>query len=282
MKLISFTHGDRASYGVQTDNGIYDMGARLSSKYADLKTVIAANALDELRSLVGSTKPELRIEDVRLLPVIPNPGKIFCIGHNYEDHRLETKREKTLHPSVFLRYPESQVGHDQAMLRPRESEMFDFEGEIAIVIGKPGRRIPEADAWSHVVGYSCYNEGSVRDWQWHTSQFGPGKNFYQTGAFGPWLVTADEIEPAAVLAITTRVNGVVMQQSDTSLMIFPVPKLIAYCSTILPLASGDVIVTGTPGGVGAKRTPPVFLKEGDIAEIEVDRIGVLRNTVAVD
>lgn len=280
MRLISFVANEKNSYGAINEDGIVDLGSRIGTKYSDLKALIAGDGLEEARS-IGSNA-DFAVDGVQFLPVIPNPGKIFCIGHNYEEHRVETKREKTHHPSVFMRYPESQVGHEQPMLRPRESAMFDYEGEIAVVIGKPGRRIAEADAWSHIAGYSCYNEGSVRDWQWHTTQFGPGKNFFHTGAFGPWLVTADEIEPGETLSLTTRLNDQVMQQTDTSKMIFPIPRLIAYCSTFLPLACGDIFVTGTPGGVGAKRNPPVFLKDGDVVEIEVGKVGVLRNTVAAD
>lgn len=278
MKLISFVRNGTASYGAVTDKGVVDLGEQLN--YPDLKALLAANAVDEARTAAGSGKAIGRLEDLELLPVIPNPGKIYCIGHNYEDHRKETNRPKVDHPSVFMRYPEAQTGHLRPLVRPHESTMFDYEGEIAIVIGKAGRRIQEADAWNHVAGYACYNEGSVRDWQWHTQQFGPGKNFFQTGAFGPWLLTADEIAAGEVLSLTTRLNGEVMQQTDTTLMIFPIPRLIAYCSTFLPLAAGDVIVTGTPGGVGAKRTPPVWLKDGDVCEIEVSKVGVLRNTVA--
>jgi len=152
---------------------------------------------------------------------------------------------------------------------------------IGDVIGKPGRRISEADAWNHVAGYTCFNEGSVRDWQKHTGQFTPGKNFVETGAFGPWMVTADELPPNSVMSLTTRLNGQVMQQATTAMLIFSMPRLIAYCSTFVPLAIGDVIVTGTPGGVGARRNPPVFMKPGDVVEVEVDRIGTLRNVVAV-
>ena len=282
MRLISFVAGARRSYGAVLDKKVVDLGARIGAKYPDLKALIAGGELEYARSLARPENADLAIEAVAFLPVIPNPEKIFCIGLNYEDHRLETKREKTEHPTVFMRYAESQVGHEQPMLRPHESTMFDFEGEIAIVIGKPGRRIAEADAWSHVAGYSCYNEGSVRDWQRHTTQFGPGKNFFHTGAFGPWLVTADEIKADETLSLRTILNGQVMQQTDTSMMIFPIPKLIAYCSTFLPLSPGDVFVTGTPGGVGARRTPPVFMQDGDTVEIEVGKIGTLRNTVAVE
>jgi 2-keto-4-pentenoate hydratase/2-oxohepta-3-ene-1,7-dioic acid hydratase in catechol pathway len=282
VRLISFAAGDRNSYGAIAGDGIVDLGARIGTQYPDLKELIAGGGLEDARVLAKRTKADVAVQGVQFSPVIPNPGKIFCIGHNYEEHRVETKRDKTQHPTVFMRYAESQVGHEQPMLRPRESDMFDYEGEIAVVIGKPGRRIAEADAWAHIAGYSCYNEGSVRDWQWHTTQFGPGKNFFHTGAFGPWLVTADEISPGETLSLVTRLNGRVMQQTDTSKMIFPIPRLIAYCSTFLPLASGDVFVTGTPGGVGAKRDPPVFMKDGDVVEIEVGKVGVLRNTVAVD
>lgn len=282
MKLVSFTRDGKASYGAVVGTDIVDLGAKLGARYPDLKALLAGNAVSEADRVATNSTPDCRLDQAQLLPVIPNPGKIFCIGLNYEDHRLETRRDKTEHPTVFLRYPDSQVGHGQPLLRPHESTMFDFEGEIAVVIGKGGRRISEADAWSHVAGFSCYNDGSVRDWQYHTSQFSPGKNFYHTGGFGPWLVTADEIRPSDVLTLQTRLNGQVMQQADTSKMIFPIPRLIAYCSTFLPLAPGDVFVTGTPGGVGAKRTPPVFMKEGDVVEIEVSKVGVLRNTVAVE
>ncbi len=281
MKLGSFRLDGKNSYGIFTERGVIDLGKRLGTKYPDLKALIAADALGEARAL-AATNPDAALDSIAHLPVIPNPGKILCIGLNYEEHRKETKREKTDHPSVFARFAESQVGHAQPMLRPRESTMFDYEGEIALVIGRGGRRIAEADAWRHIAGYSCYNDGSVRDWQRHTTQWIPGKNFVATGGFGPWMVTADEIPPGSVLELTTRLNGQVMQHADTSLLIFPIPRLIAYCSTFLPLAPGDVFVTGTPGGVGAKRTPPVFMKEGDVVEIEVSKVGVLRNTVATE
>jgi 2-keto-4-pentenoate hydratase/2-oxohepta-3-ene-1,7-dioic acid hydratase in catechol pathway len=282
VKLVSFLDRGTSSYGAVVGDQVVDLRPQLGDRYPDLKALLAANALNEARQIVDRAPASRGLADLHLLPVVPNPGKIFCIGHNYEEHRLETKREKTEHPSVFLRYPESQVGHDQPMLCPRESTMFDYEGEIAIVIGKTGRRISEADAWSYIAGYSCYNDGSVRDWQWHTTQFAPGKNFYRTGAFGPWLVTADEIAPGETLSLATRLNGETMQRTDTSKMIFAIPTLIAYCSTFLPLAPGDVFVTGTPGGVGAKRNPPVFMKDGDVVEIEVGKVGVLRNKVASD
>lgn len=282
MKLVSFTLNGRPTYGVVTDAGVIDLGARLGGRWPDLKSLLADSTQDglaQVRAVAATATADHAFDELELLPVIPNPGKIICIGHNYEEHRIETQRAKTDQPSVFLRYPESQTAHGQPMVRPLESTMFDYEGEIAIVIGKPGRRIAEADAWSHVAGYSCYNDGSVRDWQWHTSQFAPGKNFWRTGAFGPWLATADEIAPDETLSLTTRLNGQVMQQTNTTHMIFAIPRLIAYCSTFLPLAPGDVFVTGTPGGVGAKRNPPVFMKDGDVVEVEVGKVGLLRNHV---
>lgn len=235
------------------------------------------------RTLSEVHGPDARLDGVEYLPAIPDPGKIFCIGVNYTDHLEETKIRQSAHPTVFLRYPESQVGHGKALLRPRESTQFDYEGEVAIVIGKPGRRIGEQDVWDHIAGYACYNDGSVRDWQFHTTQWAPGKNFVATGGFGPWMTTADELDARAKpIVLTTRVNGEVLQHADTDLMIFPIPELIAYCSVIPPLAPGDVIVTGTPGGVGMAQTPALWLKPGDRVEVEVSGVGILRNTVAQD
>jgi len=247
-----------------------------------LRALIAGNGFAEAQVIARQAQADVALDAVAMLPVIPDPAKIMCIGLNYEEHRKETQRERTEQPTVFLRVSASQTGHAQPLLCPRESTHLDYEGEIAVIIGKPGRRIAEADAWQHIAGYSCYNDGSVRDWQRHTSQFTPGKNFAATGAFGPWMVTTEEIEPGATLSLTTRLNGQVMQQATTAMMIFPIPRLIAYCSTFVPLEPGDVIVTGTPGGVGARRNPPLFMKPGDVVEVEVDRIGCLRNTIAQD
>lgn len=241
--------------------------------------MIGADAFALAAAEVGKGIPEYRLDDVVLLPVIPNPEQIFCIGLNYADHVAETQRQSTERPMIFMRVPASQVGHNQPMLRPAESEKFDYEGEIAIIIGKGGRRISEEESWDHIAGYACYNDGSIRDWQLHTAQWGPGKNFYRTGSFGPWMVTADEIPANAEMTLVTRLNGVELQRATTPQLIHSIPKLIAYISTFTPLSPGDVIVTGTPGGIGLKRTPPLFLKPGDVVEIEVDRIGTLVNTV---
>jgi 2-keto-4-pentenoate hydratase/2-oxohepta-3-ene-1,7-dioic acid hydratase in catechol pathway len=203
-----------------------------------------------------------------------------CVGLNYQDHVVETGRENTEQPAIFLRLPESQVGHKQPIVRPRESTHLDYEAEIAVIIGKAGRRIPQKDAWSYVAGYSCYNDGSVRDWQRHTIQWTAGKNFAQTGGFGPWMVTADEIPPGATLVLSCRLNGERMQHATTEQMIFKIPKIIEYVSTWTTLVPGDVLVTGTPGGVGARRNPPVWMKPGDKVEIEIDKVGILENSIA--
>jgi 2-keto-4-pentenoate hydratase/2-oxohepta-3-ene-1,7-dioic acid hydratase in catechol pathway len=219
---------------------------------------------------------------VTWLPVIPDPGKIVCVGLNYEEHRQETGRDKTEQPALFLRLAESQVGHRQPILRPRESKNLDYEAEIAVIIGRAGRRISQKDSWDHIAGYSCYNDGSVRDWQRHTIQWTAGKNFARTGGFGPWMVSADEIPAGALLTLSCRLNGERMQHATTEQMIFKIPKLIEYISTFTTLVPGDVIVTGTPGGVGARRNPPVWMKPGDTVEIEIDKVGVLVNSIADD
>ncbi|CAD6557279.1 putative protein YisK [Paraburkholderia kirstenboschensis] len=280
MKLASFSTHLGSSFGIVRDETVFDLGKRLGGRYADLKALIAADAFGEAAQAANGTQGDYPLSEVTLLPVIPNPEQIFCVGLNYADHVKETNRETTEHPVIFMRVQASQVGHGQPMLRPPESQKFDYEGEIAVIIGRGGRRIAEADAWNHIAGYACYNDGSVRDWQLHTTQWGPGKNFYRTGAFGPWMVTSDEIEPNAAMTLVTRLNGQEVQRATTQMLIHGIAKQIAYLSTFTPLSPGDVIVTGTPGGVGAKRNPPLFMKAGDVAEVEVDRIGVLSNPIA--
>jgi len=282
MKLLSYERDGRASFGALIDGGIVDLQAALGGRFASLRALLEADALAEAAAVLAGRQADVALAAVTLLPVIPNPDKIVCVGLNYGEHVRETGRTVTETPVLFLRMPDSQVAHGQAIVRPRESQRLDYEGEIAVVIGRGGRRISEADAWSHIAGYSCYNDGSVRDWQVATSQWTPGKNFWRTGGFGPWMVTADQIAPGQVMTLTTRLNGQVMQQATTDLMIHSIPRQIAYISTFIPLKPGDVIVTGTPGGVGNKRTPPVFMQPGDVVEIEVDAVGVLRNTITDD
>ena len=281
MRLASFRTAQGASYGAVTSQGIVDLGRRLGNRYSDLRTLLEKNGIEEARKAAGSPA-DYKESEVTWLPVIPNPGKIVCVGLNYEEHRQETGRDKTEQPALFLRLAESQVGHKQPILRPRESKNLDYEAEIAVVIGRAGRRISQKDSWNHIAGYSCYNDGSVRDWQRHTIQWTAGKNFASTGGFGPWMVSADEIPAGALLTLSCRLNGERMQHATTEQMIFKIPKLIEYISSFTTLAPGDVIVTGTPGGVGARRNPPVWMKPGDKVEIEIDKVGVLVNTIGED
>ena len=276
MKFLSYSFQGQASWGLATDTGVVSLS---SANYPTLRSALAAGMLEKLGAAAQGQPDTCSLAQITYLPVITDPGKIICIGHNYEEHRIETERDKTENPTVFLRVADSQTGHLQPLLMPPESDHFDYEGEIAVVIGKGGRRIARNQAWEHVAGYSAYNDGSVRDWQRHTTQFTPGKNFVGTGAFGPILVTRGEIADGEELNLTTRLNGQVMQHATTAMMIFPIPRLIEYVSTFTTLAPGDVIVSGTPGGVGARRQPPLWMKEGDLVEIEVSKIGVLRNRV---
>lgn len=277
MKLASFVRNGKASYGICEGERIRDIGRALGEQFPDLRSLLAGGGLQAART-AAEMADALNARDVQFLPPIPNPAKILCIGLNYEDHRLETGRSKTQHPTIFTRFADTQVGHLQAAWIPSASSEVDYEGELVVVIGRPGRRISEAQALAHAAGYSCYNDVSMRDWQRHTSQFTPGKNFPRAGAFGPWIVTADEIADPGGLELTTRLNGKTVQHSNTSQMIFPIPQLIAYISSFTPLAPGDVIVTGTPAGVGFKREPPLFLKPGDVVEVEIANVGILRNS----
>jgi 2-keto-4-pentenoate hydratase/2-oxohepta-3-ene-1,7-dioic acid hydratase in catechol pathway len=279
MKLISFLNKNIASYGIVQGEAVLDLTPVLGAQAPDLKSLIAKNLVSAAADAAKKGTFNLKLADLTLLPPIPNPGKIFCVGLNYADHVRETGRELTEKAAIFTRFPDSQVGHGQALVRPPESVRFDYEGEIAIVIGQGGRRIKEADAWNHIAGYSCYNEGSIRDWQNFTTQWIAGKNWWHSGSFGPWLVTSDEIKPDQKMTLTTKLNGVELQRATTDMMIHSIPSQIAYISTFTPLEAGDVIVTGTPGGVGNKRTPPLYMKAGDTVEIEVDAVGILRNTI---
>ena len=282
MKLISFLHQGAPAYGAVIGDDVLDLTPILGAQAPDLKTLLAKNLVGAAAQAVQAHKPTLKFSQLTLLPVIPNPGNIFCIGLNYGEHVRETGREVTETPVIFLRLADSQVAHGQDILRPAESHRLDYEAEIAVIIGQGGRRIREEDAWKHIAGYSCYNDGSVRDWQVATSQWTPGKNFYKTGGFGPWMVTSDEIAPGQVMRLQTVLNGQVPQDTTTDKMIHSIPRQIAYISTFIPLSPGDVIVTGTPGGVGNKRNPQIFMKPGDVCEIVVDAIGTLRNTIRDD
>jgi 2-keto-4-pentenoate hydratase/2-oxohepta-3-ene-1,7-dioic acid hydratase in catechol pathway len=279
MKFATFKANETTTWGLIDGDEAIDLGTTLRDRYPDLKSVIASNALHEAAEQVGGSK-RYPLSGVEWLPVIPNPDKILCVGLNYEMHRKETGRAEVDNPTIFARFANSQTGHLANIVRPRVSHELDFEGELAIIIGKAGRYISRADAWSHIAGYACYNDGSVRDFQRHTHQFTPGKNFPDTGAFGPWMMTPDELGELGPLRIQTRVNGQVVQDATFEQMIFDIPRIIEYCSSFTRLEPGDVIATGTPGGVGAKRTPPLWLKAGDTVEVEIDRLGTLRNGIA--
>jgi 2-keto-4-pentenoate hydratase/2-oxohepta-3-ene-1,7-dioic acid hydratase in catechol pathway len=281
MKFLSFRAGGKDSYGVLVgDDGVYDLGKRFAKKYPSLRDALKANKLAELRKAAKGKKADYKLSRVTLRPPIPNlASKIICVGLNYREHQQETGRSPTDHPTLFVRFPNSQMAHEQPIVLPRESDKLDWEGELAVIIGRGGRRIARDKAMSHVAGYACYCDASVRDWQRHTSQFTPGKNFPSTGAFGPFMVTPDEIDDITKQTLTTKVNGVVKQKATIDLMIFDIPALITYISTFTDLVGGDVIVTGTPGGVGFARTPQEFMKAGDVCEIEITGVGLLRNTV---
>lgn len=280
MQLISYARaGVEEAFGSLDEQGnIVELSDRLGER--NLGQALRRYGSDALLQCAAGTAADLHLSSISAYrPVVPDPQSIFCIGLNYEEHRIEANRARTDHPTVFLRLPSSQVGHKQPIICPAESNCLDFEGEIAIVIGRAGRRIKPEQAWDHILGFSAYNDASVRDWQSHSTQWGPGKNFPSTGAFGPKLVTREEIHEDELLELRTFLNGELVQQADTGMMIFPIPELIAYVSTFAHLLPGDVIVTGTPGGVGFKRQPPMYMKDGDEVVIEVSRVGRLVNTI---
>lgn len=271
MRLASFRAPDGAEAW-----GITDGVTITSASNGSLAEALASG--HDLNRL-GDGGPEYRVDEVKLLPPIPRPGKIICIGTNYVDHMAEAGRPVPQKPIVFTRYADTQVGHLGNIVRPKVSTQLDYEGELSLVIGKPCRSISEADAKSVIAGYSCYNDASVRDWQRHSHQFTPGKNFPSTGGFGPWLTTPDEIDDIRSCVLTTHLNGIELQRAPISDLIFGIETLIAYCSTFTPLAPGDVIVTGTCAGVGCFRDPPVWMKAGDVVEVSISGIGTLRNFI---
>lgn len=277
MRLVSFERDKRQSFGIVARDGIVDAGERL--RVRGLRDVLLAGGIDRLHALAAHA-PDFSLDDVALLPPIPDAGaKFLCVGINYIPHIEEMGRERPEHPVLFVRFADSLVGHGRPMLRPAESAQFDYEGELAVVIGKRARRVRREDAYAHVAGYACFNDGSVRDYQRHSAQWTPGKNFHASGAFGPWIVTRDEAPEPATLELETRLNGVVVQHESVANLCFDVPRLIEYCSIWTQLLPGDVIVTGTPGGVGAGRKPPLWMKAGDTVEVEIRGVGLLRNPI---
>jgi len=280
MKLASFRLAGRLSYGVVVGDGVVDVGARLGARFPSLRAALAGDALGEIARAAAS-KPDLALTDVMLLPPIPAPDKIVCIGLNYRAHAAEAGLKVPEHPSLFLRLNNTLVPHGGALVRPSVSSDMDYEGELAVVIGRGGRHIVAAQALDHVAGYSCFNDGSLRDYQRQHS-VAVGKNFVATGGFGPWLVTRDEIADPSQLILTTRLNGAEVQRGETADMIFSVPQIISYVSAFTRLEPGDVISTGTPPGVGMARKPPLWLKPADMVDVEISKIGVLRNSVVAE
>lgn len=275
MKLASYVHLGRKSYGILTDTGIIDLGSKIGHQYRTLKDLLQWGAI-EIAGQYVNYPVDIMMADITFLPVIESPGKIFCVGMNYAEKRKEFSETNDA-PTLFVRFPDSQTGHATPILKPALSNEFDYEGELAVIIGKPGMNIDTDAALSHVAGYSCYMDGSVRDWQhaWFTA----GKNWRQTGAFGPCLTTVDEIPDPHRLSIQTYLNGIMVQNDSTSNMIHKVADLISYISTFTALSAGDVIITGSPGGVGKKRTPPLFMHQGDRVEVVIENIGHLMNTI---
>ena len=279
MAFVSFKAGNYSSYGIVQPGGVFDLGARVCRVLPDLKSYLAALGLGILAPAPVPVTKDFADGEFTHLPVIPNPNKILCVGLNYEEHRAETGRAATAHPAIFTRYPDTLVGHNEPILLPPNSSALDYEGELAVVIGRPGFRVSEEEAPGLVGGYAVFNDATLRDWQRHTIQFTPGKNFPGTGAFGPALVTPAEAGDLAGKKIETRLNGTLMQEARLGDMIFSVAKVIAYISGFTRLTAGDVIATGTPGGVGFKREPQVFMGAGDQVEVLVEGIGKLVNTI---
>ena len=279
MKIASYLLDGEAVYGTVEGNAAVTASAAFRERHPNLRAVLEAEALGALADEVAGRPPDADLDTVAFLPVIANPDKIICVGLNYEMHRKETGRPEVEHPTLFTRFANTQIGHGQPIIKPASSDALDYEGELAVVIGRAGRHIGEDEALAHIAGYACYNDASVRDWQRHTSQFTPGKNFPATGPFGPYLVTTDEVPDPTRLTLVTRLNGTEMQRATTDTLIFSIPRIIAYISAFTELVPGDVIATGTPGGVGFKRQPPVFMKAGDVVEVEITGLGVLRNPI---
>ena len=284
MKLLSFVHLGRETWGAVVGEDVVDLG-RVMPQHATLAEYIGSGDYLHAAEHVEGRAGDAKLADITFLPVIPRSEKIICAVRNYMDHHQEVlaagmQRELSEQPPIFLRVWRSQCAHNQPIVRPDVSESLDWEGELAVIIGKLGRNIPESEAYAHVAGYACYNDASVREWQFHAKQIASGKNFESTGGFGPWMVTADEIAPGRELKLEVRLNGETVQSSHTGHMIFSIPKLIHYASTIFTLVPGDVIATGTPAGVGWSRKPQRFMKPGDVCEVEIEGIGTLRNPIA--
>ena len=282
MKLLSFELAGLSTYGLIDEDHIRVVDEAFRQQHPDLKSVLAADALAELKYACRETLARDQAGNIKKLPVLPNPGKIFCVGLNYKTHVAETKRPDSEYPSIFTRFADSLAADGDVLICPAVSRRFDFEGELAVVIGRGGRNISQARALDHIAGYACFNDATMRDWQRHTHQWIPGKNFPGTGPLGPWLVTRDEVPDLDALTLTTRLNGEVMQRASLADLIYTIPVIIEYLSTFTNLSPGDVIATGTPGGVGDRREPPLYMKTGDVIEVDITGLGTLRNTVRTE
>ena len=287
IKFASFSLSGTDTYGVIAGDGVIDLGVPLRDRYPSLRALLAAGeaGMAAAASVSNASRTSVPFSGITWQPVIPNPDKILCVGLNFREHIRETGRQIENYPVIFLRLAASQVGHLQPILRPKVSDQLDFEGELAVIIGagrkgRSGRYIAVEQAMEHVAGYSIYNDASIREWQRHTHQYTPGKNFPKTGGFGPWMVTADEVPDPGALHLTTRLNGQVVQDSGLNDLVFDIPHLISYVSNFAELLPGDVIITGTPSGVGAARKPPLWMKPGDRVEVEITSIGTLSNPIA--
>ncbi|WP_028217111.1 fumarylacetoacetate hydrolase family protein [Paraburkholderia oxyphila] len=283
MKYASFSVDGRETYGIIDGDKVIDLGKRIGGEYPTLKALCAADLPREVAQAVAG-QADYTLADITFLPPIADPVHIWCLALNYVEHHNEVQsagrvQELPKQPALFARASDSLTAHGQPLRHPAVSEQFDYEGELVVVIGKPGYRVKAENAFEHVAGYTIMNEGSVRDWQFHTRQITPGKNFYQSGAIGPWIVPRDEVGDADTLRIQTKLNGAIMQDDTAASMVHKIPRFIEYVSSIAPLCPGDILATGTPSGVGFSRTPPVFMKPGDECEITIDRIGTLRNKV---
>jgi len=275
MKLLSFLRPSDhlPSWGIVAGDGVIDVG--------DAKSTLREALADMAAIRDAANRPaDFKLADIEYLPTITDPAKIICIGVNYKTHLNETGREQPKFPMIFARWPDAQVGHQVPMIRPNVSDTFDYEGELAVIIGKHCRHVKAADWESVVAGYACFNDGTIREWQRHTIQFHPGKNFYKSGSFGPWMVTPDEMGDPRTKTLRTRLNGEVLQDCVVDDLVFDIPSLIEYCSAFTPLNPGDVIATGTTGGVGAFHKPPKWMKPGDTIEIDIAGIGILSNPIA--
>jgi 2-keto-4-pentenoate hydratase/2-oxohepta-3-ene-1,7-dioic acid hydratase in catechol pathway len=282
-RIATYSAAGKTAYGYVTDSGVVDLSARFGKEYPTLREVIAAGALAKLAEDGAKRTADVALDAIIWQPPIPSPEKIICIGVNYPDRNAEYKdgSDAPKFPSMFMRTPRSFVGHNSPLVRPRASQQLDYEGEVTLVIGKAGRHIKESDALGHIAAITLCNEGTIRDWVRHAKfNVTQGKNFDSTGSLGPWIVPYTSEAQIADIRLTTRVNGEMRQDDRTSRLIFGIPYLLSYISTFTTLVPGDVIVTGTPTGAGARFDPPRYLKPGDVVEIEADGIGVLRNGVA--